>query len=356
MSVKGSKENQHLKNLTTSIALERNLGDHQTNEKSLTAIKSNNISEINASDLGTLRSRPSNQFAFLSPRIVIDCPKIDSIVPRHLIPFEMGFKHKDLAKGFVVGAAFNLNLPISRQEMSKVNINGTQKTLFDYLPSVYIQYHFNSKWFVQSELQWINPQYTPNLTLFNRTSFLTANKKQNDVVSLNKLYYLNLPLSIHYSPMPNFYLGLGLQYSYLQHSILNGEQSLFENGPNGWVMTSQTKTIYIKSNTNREVNLQNNRNRNRGNPNNNPGSTSALTPEDNAARSIKTTDWRLLADAGYHWHHFIVGIHFNVGLDNYINMKAGAYNSLIKDRNESFMLYLRYNFLDWRKKKHSSKR
>lgn len=148
---------------------------------------------------------------------------------------------------------------------------------------------------------------------------------------------------------------MGLQYSYLKHSILMGEQSLFENGPNGWVMTQQTRTLYIKSNTNRGVINQNNRNRNRGNPNNNPGSTAALSPEDNAARSFKTTDWRLLADASYHLHHFILGIHYNIGLDNYINMQAGSYNGIIKDRNESLMIYLRYNLLDWRWKKHSPK-
>lgn len=182
-----SRENKYLKNSPVSIALESEPGEHQTIGKNWTDLKSNSTSKIYASSSGTLQSSHGDQFVFSTPRMLLYCHKIDSIFPRHLIPFEMGFKHKALAKGFVVGAALNLNLPISRQEMSKVNINGTQNTLFDYLPSVYMQYHFNSKWFVQSELQWINPQYTPNLTLFNRTSLLTAIKKQNDVVSLNKL-------------------------------------------------------------------------------------------------------------------------------------------------------------------------
>jgi hypothetical protein len=299
---------------------------------------------------------------------------IDSAFRNNLVPQINPIRDNLRTKGLVIGAAINFNLPVSRQEMSTVDTKGRQNVLFDYLPSLYVQYHFSEKLYVQTQFQYINPQYTPNLTLFSRTTDLTPDKRQQDAVSLNKLYYLNIPVSVHYSPVNNFYIGIGTQYSYLQRSILTGDQSIWENGLNGWKKTQETKTIFVKSNPQKEIkndhiNNSNGNGGNGGNGNNgggngngntggngNPGNTTTtLTPVDTVATSFRSSDWRFLMDLSYRWHHFNIGFNFNIGLDNYINAQIGTNNLPIKDRNESFQLYLRYNLFDFRKKNHLKK-
>jgi hypothetical protein len=251
-------------------------------------------------------------------------------------------------KGFVFGVAFNYNLPVSRQEMSTVNMNGSRNILFDYLPSVYSQYHLSKKVYLQAEFQFINPQYTPNLLLAHHVTSLAPTKRVADSVSLNKLYYMNFPVSVHYSPFRNFYVGAGIQYSYLSRSILTNEQAVWEKGSTGWSKTSVTKSVEVKSNPVAEANKAKANSSNGGGGN--PGNSVPMTAVDTAAQSFKSNDWRFLAEASYHWHRFNVGLRFNIGLDNYINTSTGGNNAQVKDRNKSFLLYLKYNFLDLRRK------
>src|SRR5699024_1076505 len=96
-------------------------------------------------------------------------------------------------KGWVAGASINYNLPVSNQEMSTVNINGKKNTLIDFLPSLYVQYHFNKQWHVESGFQFSSPQYISNHKLSSQVSMVNAGKRQENALWLNKLYYLNVP-------------------------------------------------------------------------------------------------------------------------------------------------------------------
>ena len=151
-------------------------------------------------------------------------------------------------KGWVAGVSVNYNLPVSQQEMSTVNVNGKKNTLIDFLPSVYVQYHFNKKWYAETEFQFSSPQYTSNHKLASAYKNIDPNKKEENAVWLNKLYYLNIPVSIHFRALPNLTIGTGIQFSHLRRSIFTDEVALWENSPNGWVKTVSQKDVKVKSN------------------------------------------------------------------------------------------------------------
>ena len=236
-------------------------------------------------------------------------------------------------KGWVIGGSFNIHMPFSMQEMSTLNIHGRKGNLADYLPSIYVQYHLNDKVYLQSEIQYSSPQYTPKQVLFDEWNNMTTHQKEENLVYLDKLYYLSLPVTIHYSPLKNIKVGSGIQVSKLIKSILTDEQAVWQNGMEGWQKTIVNTQIYSKS----------------PGTNSNNGATPASV--DTASQNFKSTDLRMVLDANYNWGKLNVGFSFNMGLGNYVNSKSGINSVHIKDRNEDLKLYLRYNIWDQRRKK-----
>ncbi|MFL5740083.1 MAG: hypothetical protein ACJ75B_07690 [Flavisolibacter sp.] len=277
---------------------------------------------------------------YIQPSII--SPK-ETVNGRKDIAALVATKQQKRQKGFTAGVSLNYNLPASQQEMSTVNINGKSNSLIDYLPSVYVQYHFNKKLLIESELQFISPQYTPDLKLATRSYDYTGSAYKEHEVRLNKLYYLNLPVSVSYSPISHFSIGAGLQYSYLKRSVLEEEDCQWQKNGNDWAMVWDTKSIKVKSNPHKESNGN-------GNSGNNPV---VLTQADTVARSFRSTDWRMLFHASYSWNRLNIGLRFSRGLNNYIHTQVTGYNTTtdVADRNESFQLYLRYNILDLRRNK-----
>lgn len=273
-----------------------------------------------------------------------------NIVPGNLLPrvdLVDNSKVNETAKwsqnkrGFTTGLALNLNLPLSSQEMSNVNINGKKKSMPDYIPSVFVQYHFNDKLFLESELQVISPQFTPQMVLASKRFDNTTNQFKESKVSLNKLYYLNVPVSVHYSPIKNLFAGAGIQYSYLRRSVLIEEITQWKKTGNDWNITEVSKTVKVKSNPNSE--RKEHQNNGRG-PNQQP-----MTLVDTIAQSFRSSDWRLLLNASYNWKRFNLGLNFNIGINNYIETNVNGNPIPVQDRNKSIQFYLRYNILDLRK-------
>jgi len=294
-------------------------------------------------------------------------------------------------KGWVAGASINYNLPVSDQEMSTVNINGKKNMLIDFLPSLYVQYHVNQKWHLESSFEFSSPQYISSLKLSSEKNYLNSDKCEEKAIWLNKLYYLNIPVSVHFQPLPDLTIGTGIQYSYLKRSIFNDEMATWEKGPAGWTKTASVQNIKVRSNSSGKVSSNNgnigsngnggngnsgtgngggnNGNGGNGNGNGNNGGSgnngnnngngsgsgtgaAALLPTrlDTVAQTLRSSDWRLLFDVNYRWRRINAGLRFNFGLDNYINTKTGSGVLAVKDRNQALQLYLRFDILDRRKK------
>ena len=255
----------------------------------------------------------------------------------------LSYNKTAFAKKFIVGGAVNINMPLSSQEMSTVSLNGGKNKLVDYLPSVYMQYHFAPRFFVQSEFQAITPQYTPKLTLSSTTTPMGPNRKQVHSVQLSKLYYMNLPVSLHYRVLPNLYAGAGIQYAYLTRSMLVEENSTWQNGTNGWEMKTSTSKLHVKKNPEKEKEKF----KTQSNPNN--PTPVVPTPVDIVAQEFKSNDLRFTYDLNYYRRRFNAGIRMNIGINNYIDTEVSGTNIPVRDRNRSFQLYIRYNI--WERKR-----
>ena len=113
--------------------------------------------------------------------------------------------------------------------------------------------------------------------------------------------------------MRNFYIGGGLQYS----SLLGGVATYEDRSTNGQnVMTSNTVTRRFK--------------------------------DDSAAAVFSPSEWRYQFDANYYFNRFSFGLRYNQSMKDYINVQVGPANTV--GRNRSFLLYLRFNIWEERKK------
>jgi hypothetical protein len=224
----------------------------------------------------------------------------------------LGGAEKELT--FAAGLALPQSFAVSNQQASRYNVNGGSSRITDYLPAPFFQYHINSKLFVQTEFHFQSPQYTQRLLLSrNVDSFFSRRFESN--VRLEKLYYFNIPFNVYYSPARNFYVGGGLQYS----SLLSGVAS-YEN------RTVDGQTLINSSSVTRRF------------------------KDDSAAAAFAPSEWRYQFDANYNFSRFSFGLRYNRAMRDFINVSGTNNIPAARDRNRSFLLYLRFNIWEERKK------
>jgi hypothetical protein len=215
------------------------------------------------------------------------------------------------------GLGLNQFFVIGSQQHSDYSSGGTTGSVSDYIPVPFIRSYLNKKLYVQLEAQINTPQYTKQLLA--KTEIVSDTGRPGrptteSSVFINKLFYFNIPLSIHYSPFNNFYIGAGLQFSQLTNGV-----GLFEG--------KQYSSL---------------------SPDTLSDSKIASIKNDPVYREIKTNEWRLLMDINYQWKNFILGLRYNQSLSNFINVRISS-TELTQGRNSSIQLYLRY--ILWKNKK-----
>lgn len=215
---------------------------------------------------------------------------------------------------FAAGLALPQSIAISGQQSPSYNVNAKSSRITDYLPAPFFQYHINTKLFVQTEIHFQSPQYTQRL-LLSRNVDTFLNRRYENNVHLEKLYYFNVPFNVYYSPARNFYIGGGIQYS----SLLSGVAS-YEN------KSSEGQTVLSQSSVTRRFNY------------------------DSVAAVFSPSEWRYQFDANYYFNRFTLGLRFNQAMKDFIDIKGGTYVPPTRDRNRSFLLYLRFNIWEERRK------
>ena len=228
---------------------------------------------------------------------------------------------KERQDGWMVGIGLNQFFTVGGQQQSSFNSGGITGTLGDYIPVPMGRYYFNPKLYVQLEAQINTPQYTKkNLVAVSTpvdsigATITGATITVQKSVSINKLFYFNVPLSVHYTVFDHLDLGGGLQYSRLTNGV-----GIFNNNYNtGGTDSLSTETKSFKG--------------------------------DSVYREIKTHEFRFLVDANYTWEHFIFGIRYNQALSKFIHVEISP-GQITQARNSSLQLYLRYILWDGRKKK-----
>ena len=227
-------------------------------------------------------------------------------------------------KQFVIGLSLPLAFPIGSQENLAFNINAKSNKLSDFLPVPHFQYHLSDKAYLQTELQFIAPQYIQSVLLFQTKKEVVSATNYRFMTSsiyARKLYYFNLPVVAYYSPFKNFYLGTGLQYSKLLSGI-----ALYEDKVATSMQPGANDSLFR--------------------------STFKKFRNDSVSNKLAGHDFRFIFDANYYWHRFTVGMRYTQGLSNFVSIQLTNNTPLYTDRNKSLQFYLRYNLWeDMRKKK-----
>jgi hypothetical protein len=246
--------------------------------------------------------------------------KKDSV---HKIPAKSAPKpaeeKKPKEKGWwTAGIGLNQFFTVGGQQTSHYNSGGISGTLGDYIPVPVIQYHFNRKFYLQLEAQLNSPQYTKKDLIISRPPLdsLSPVQKRQSTVFIKKLFYFNLPLSIHYNVYRGLNLGAGLQFSRLSNGIGLYEDK-YLNSVTGSTDTTTSVAKSVKS--------------------------------DSVYKKIKTDEFRFLFDASYTWKHFIFGLRYNQALSKFIDVQITP-GQVTQGRNSSLQLYMRYILWDSRKK------
>ena len=229
-------------------------------------------------------------------------------------------KQKD--KGWwTVGVGLNQFFTVGGQQASHYNSGGITGTLGDYIPVPVIRYHFNRKFYLQLEAQLNSPQYTRKDLLISKSpvdSISPAQGSQNSVL-IKKLFYFNVPFSVHYNVFRTLDVGVGLQFSRLSNGIGTFQNQLI-NRAAGTIDSSSSLSKSFKGDT--------------------------------LYKKIKTNEFRILLDASYSWKSFIFGVRYNQSLSKFINIQVSP-GQITQARNSSLQLYLRYILWD-NQKKHPS--
>lgn len=209
---------------------------------------------------------------------------------------------------FAAGLAPYQNFSIGSQQFYNYNSGGSKSIATDYLPAPYLQLHVTNRMYVLSEFQFNAPQSTPSLLLSQKSLTVPMSSVgYTESTYLRKLYYFNMPVSFYYSPVKNFYLGSGLQFSSFNSGLAYTEQRAANNA------LIKSDNIKIK--------------------------------DDSLSSKITASEWRYLFDANYYVNRFMFGVRYNQALNNFINLNVNNALPPVQARNQSIQLYIRYNII-----------
>jgi hypothetical protein len=226
------------------------------------------------------------------------------------------------AKGFVLALGLNQFFVVGNQDKTNYNSSGTTGNLSDYIPVPVGRFYFHKWFYVQAEAQFNTPQYTKTL-LIGQGEKNSFNQSSIQSVFVKKLFYFNIPLSVHYSPVKNLFIGAGLQFSLLTNGVgLVQDTHTFLGPPPSVVNPSDTAFI--------SASVQN-------------------IKSDSSYRELKTSEWRFLVDVNYQWKRLTLGLRYNQAFSDFVNVRISTAN-ITQAHNSSMQLYIRYMIWDKRKK------
>jgi hypothetical protein len=222
---------------------------------------------------------------------------------------------------WAAGIAINSGITLNAQNRYTYNSNAKSGILTDYIPSVYLQYHFNDVVYAQAEINFISPQFTPQVLVFHVTTDMPSQpgSSMERTVNLEKLYYFNLPFTLHYSPVNNFYLSAGFRFSSFQSGLVSIREKQYVTA------AGADHPTYVSTRVEK-------------------------FRDDSIAARLSPNEWRWQAGAEYYWNRFTLGLSYNQSFKHLFADPTSLPVPDIKLRNEALLLTLRYNLFESRKK------
>ncbi len=214
---------------------------------------------------------------------------------------------------FTAGISMQQLLPVDGQKASPYNAFGRKGSLGDYIPSVYFRLHHNKK-FLQVEFKYGAPQYTKDIAYSTKIiSYDSTTQTTSSTVSrVNKTYYHQLPVSMHYNVLPGLQVGAGAVWNHFQSAVVT-QQGHRGNAVTGADSLVSSKIIDVKSDS-----------------------------------AFAKTYWQFMLETQYQWKRFSFGARYAWGITPYITYTTPA-GQTKKERNASLNLFIRYDL--WRSKK-----
>lgn len=225
----------------------------------------------------------------------------------------------DAEPWWAAGLSLNHIVGLNNQNRFNYNVNAKPGLLSDYIPSPFVQFHLNDYVYMQTELNLSMPQLTPQLLVYQRSADIagTSTMRQEKSIYVQKLYYFNWPVSLHYSPVNNLYLSAGIQFSSFQSGLA----------------LIQTKTFDTQVNPSNPVSTNN---------------SIEKFKDDSIAAKLSPTEWRWQAGADYYWNRFSIGMRYNKSFKDLLNVTVD--HTLTTNRNAAFLFFVRYNLFEGRKR------
>jgi hypothetical protein len=205
-------------------------------------------------------------------------------------------------------------IPIAGQTAVPYSHYGRKGSLSDYVPSVYLRWQKNTKWFVQGEFRYGAAQSVKELPYNRKTKFDSTDQSITiTTLRLKKTYYHQFPLSINYYVRPNLSVGIGGMYSRFYGAVTEKETDVYHT-------LTQTVTNFKQ-----------------------------IIPVKHFTDSfLYKTQIHLLMQADYEWKKFSFGLRYTKDIQPYIKYTRPD-GTVDEERNQSLQLMVRYRL--WQSKR-----
>jgi len=122
------------------------------------------------------------------------------------------------------GIGLQQQLPLAGQKIVSYGYKGSKSTFSDYIPSIYLRFEKEDRWFLQGEFIYAVPQSIKAFPYSkqSQTNYFAATVTTT-TVSLKKIFYNAVPISFNYYISPKWSVGVGGAYSWLHGAIAEKE-------------------------------------------------------------------------------------------------------------------------------------
>jgi hypothetical protein len=202
------------------------------------------------------------------------------------------------------GLALTQQLPIAGQKAVPYGSQGRGFSMADYIPSVYVRFNKNNKWFIQGEFRYGAPQYNKPLTYFQQGDTIGGGASRLTEKQLQKTYYHQLPISFNFYIRPEWAVGAGFVWNRFAKSVF--QQTVSDPlVPDSFI----SKDILVGRNA--------------------------------AAEGLASSYFQGLIESQYQWKKFSFGARYTFGLKPYLTFTLPG-EAERRERNQSLQLFIRY--------------
>ena len=151
-------------------------------------------------------------------------------------------------KKYLVSAGIRVQqqIPVAGQQVVHYGYNGNNN-LSDYIPSIYIRFERERKWFLQGEFIYGAPQILKEFAYSRQTEADSSGAVTTTTLRLKKTFNNEIPVGFNYYLRPNLSAGIGITYSWFHGAI--AEKEINTHNPLTPTISTQQQIVPIEGYT-----------------------------------------------------------------------------------------------------------